>query len=232
MWIVDDRSSASSSSPAYYRLVYAAVTAVRNELYVDAARVAGLSDARIIGRHILSVVRAPIIIQTAIIAEHRDRDAVRAGVPRARRPDRAHLGWDAERRVRQHLQGAAAHAVAVARDRADLHRAGAARERDARRARAHVGGAPQAPPRGRHRHRLDRRRHHGDRASPAPESVDDDASRHGGPIVHRDDERRRSHREVVLSVTDLRVGYETDERLDRGRPRRLARQSARARCTA
>ncbi|QIG39313.1 dipeptide/oligopeptide/nickel ABC transporter permease/ATP-binding protein [Microbacterium sp. 4R-513] len=55
-------------SPAYYRLVYAAVVGVRSELYVDAARVSGLSDTRIIGRHILSVVRAPIIIQTAIIA--------------------------------------------------------------------------------------------------------------------------------------------------------------------
>ena len=55
-------------STAYYRLVYAAVVGVRSELYVDAARVSGLSDMRIIGRHILSVVRAPIIIQTAIIA--------------------------------------------------------------------------------------------------------------------------------------------------------------------
>lgn len=55
-------------SPAYYRLVYTTVRAVRNELYVDAARVSGLSDARIIGRHVLSVVRAPIIIQTAIVA--------------------------------------------------------------------------------------------------------------------------------------------------------------------
>jgi len=54
-------------APAYYRLVYAAVTAVRSELYVDAARVSGLSDLRIIGRHVLSVVRAPIIIQSAII---------------------------------------------------------------------------------------------------------------------------------------------------------------------
>ncbi|QSB12878.1 dipeptide/oligopeptide/nickel ABC transporter permease/ATP-binding protein [Natronosporangium hydrolyticum] len=54
-------------SPAFFRLVYAAVTAVRNELYVDAARVSGLSDARIIGRHILVVVRAPIIIQSAIV---------------------------------------------------------------------------------------------------------------------------------------------------------------------
>ncbi len=55
-------------SPAYYRLVYTTVRGVRNELYVDAARVSGLSDLRIIARHILGVVRAPIIIQTAIIA--------------------------------------------------------------------------------------------------------------------------------------------------------------------
>ncbi|RKS92955.1 ABC-type dipeptide/oligopeptide/nickel transport system ATPase component [Microbacterium sp. AG790] len=55
-------------SPGSFRLVFASVTAVRAELYVDAARVSGLSDARIIGRHVLSVVRAPIIIQSAIIA--------------------------------------------------------------------------------------------------------------------------------------------------------------------
>jgi ABC-type dipeptide/oligopeptide/nickel transport system ATPase component len=55
-------------SPAYFRLVYTTVRGVRNELYVDAARVSGLSDIRIISRHILGVVRAPIIIQTAIVA--------------------------------------------------------------------------------------------------------------------------------------------------------------------
>ena len=49
-------------SPAFYRVVFGAVSGVRHELYVDAARVFGLSDARIIGRHILSVVRAPAII--------------------------------------------------------------------------------------------------------------------------------------------------------------------------
>jgi ABC-type dipeptide/oligopeptide/nickel transport system ATPase component/ABC-type dipeptide/oligopeptide/nickel transport system permease subunit len=54
-------------SPGYFRLTRTAVQSVRNELYVDAARVAGLSDTRIIGRHIMSVVRAPIIIQTAIV---------------------------------------------------------------------------------------------------------------------------------------------------------------------
>lgn len=54
-------------SPGYYRLTRTSVQAVRNELYVDAARVAGLSDASIISRHIFSVVRAPIIIQTSMV---------------------------------------------------------------------------------------------------------------------------------------------------------------------
>lgn len=55
-------------SPGFFRLVRNQVIAVKNELYVDAARVSGLSDARIISRHILRVVRSPIIIQTAVIA--------------------------------------------------------------------------------------------------------------------------------------------------------------------
>ncbi|WP_455836670.1 dipeptide/oligopeptide/nickel ABC transporter permease/ATP-binding protein [Pseudarthrobacter siccitolerans] len=55
-------------SPSYFRLTRTAVQSVRNELYVDAARVSGLSDWTIIARHIFSVVRAPIIIQTAAIA--------------------------------------------------------------------------------------------------------------------------------------------------------------------
>jgi ABC-type dipeptide/oligopeptide/nickel transport system ATPase component/ABC-type dipeptide/oligopeptide/nickel transport system permease subunit len=54
-------------SPSIYRLVRSGVREVREELYVDAARVSGLSDARIIARHILFVVRAPIIIQASII---------------------------------------------------------------------------------------------------------------------------------------------------------------------
>lgn len=54
-------------SPGYYRLTRTAVQSVRSELYVDAARVAGLSDLSIITRHIFSVVRAPIIIQTAMV---------------------------------------------------------------------------------------------------------------------------------------------------------------------
>ena len=55
-------------APAFYRLVVAAVSGVRHELFVDAARVSGVSDARIIGRHILTVVRAPVIIQASIMA--------------------------------------------------------------------------------------------------------------------------------------------------------------------
>ena len=55
-------------SPSYFRLTRTAVQSVRNELYVDAARVSGLSDFSIISRHVFSVVRAPIIIQTAAIA--------------------------------------------------------------------------------------------------------------------------------------------------------------------
>ena len=55
-------------SPGIFRLTYLAARGVRNELYVDAAKVTGLGDMRIIGRHVLSVVRSPIIVQTGIIA--------------------------------------------------------------------------------------------------------------------------------------------------------------------
>ncbi|MGW7689379.1 dipeptide/oligopeptide/nickel ABC transporter permease/ATP-binding protein [Streptomyces asiaticus] len=52
-------------APGVFRLVRASVTSVREELYVDAARVGGLGDARIVRRHILPVVQAPTIIQSA-----------------------------------------------------------------------------------------------------------------------------------------------------------------------
>jgi ABC-type dipeptide/oligopeptide/nickel transport system ATPase component/ABC-type dipeptide/oligopeptide/nickel transport system permease subunit len=55
-------------APGFFRLTRTAVMGVRNELYVDAARVSGLSDLRIMSKHILKVVRAPIIIQSAIIS--------------------------------------------------------------------------------------------------------------------------------------------------------------------
>ena len=54
-------------APSFSILVRSTVSNVRNELYIDAAKVSGLSDLRIIRRHVLGVVRAPIIIQTAMI---------------------------------------------------------------------------------------------------------------------------------------------------------------------
>ncbi|MFJ9582399.1 dipeptide/oligopeptide/nickel ABC transporter permease/ATP-binding protein [Streptomyces acidicola] len=50
-------------APMVFRLIRASVLAVREELYVDAARVSGLGDARIIRRHVLPVVIAPSVIQ-------------------------------------------------------------------------------------------------------------------------------------------------------------------------
>lgn len=55
-------------SPGVFRLTRTTVLTVRKELFVDAARVSGLSDARIISRHILGVVRAPLLIQGAMMA--------------------------------------------------------------------------------------------------------------------------------------------------------------------
>ncbi|KAK1185158.1 dipeptide/oligopeptide/nickel ABC transporter permease/ATP-binding protein [Streptomyces sp. NBS 14/10] len=55
-------------SPGIYRLVRNLVLGVKNELYVDAARVSGLSDQRILWRHVFSVVRGPVVIATAFLA--------------------------------------------------------------------------------------------------------------------------------------------------------------------
>lgn len=55
-------------SPGVHRLVRNLVLGVRNELYVDAARVSGLPDRRILRRHVFAVVRGPVIIATAFLA--------------------------------------------------------------------------------------------------------------------------------------------------------------------
>ncbi|MHA7179410.1 ATP-binding cassette domain-containing protein [Arthrobacter sp. MDB2-24] len=55
-------------SAGIFRLVRNLVLGVRNELYVDAARVAGLSNLRILSRHVLYAVRGPIIIASAFLA--------------------------------------------------------------------------------------------------------------------------------------------------------------------
>ncbi|MGQ4365577.1 dipeptide/oligopeptide/nickel ABC transporter permease/ATP-binding protein [Streptomyces sp. SAS_272] len=54
-------------APSYFRLVRSVVLGVRSELYVDAAKVVGLSDLRIVGRHVLWAVRAPIIVQSSFV---------------------------------------------------------------------------------------------------------------------------------------------------------------------
>lgn len=54
-------------TPSIYRVTRTTVRAVRDELYVDAARVSGVGTGRIIGRHVLRVVRAPVIIQASMI---------------------------------------------------------------------------------------------------------------------------------------------------------------------
>ena len=51
-------------SPAFYRITRAMAMSVRHELYVDAAKIAGLSDARIISRHVLQAVRGPLLIMS------------------------------------------------------------------------------------------------------------------------------------------------------------------------
>lgn len=55
-------------SPGIYRIVRNLVLGVKNELFVDAARVSGLGNLRILGRHVLFVVRGPIIIAAAFLA--------------------------------------------------------------------------------------------------------------------------------------------------------------------
>jgi peptide/nickel transport system permease protein len=55
-------------SAGFLRLVRASTLAVRHELYVDAAQVSGLANARIIARHIFPNVTAPLIIQCTLAA--------------------------------------------------------------------------------------------------------------------------------------------------------------------
>lgn len=51
-----------------YRVVRAATISVRNELYIDAARVAGLSRLGIMARHVLPRITGPIVIQAALVS--------------------------------------------------------------------------------------------------------------------------------------------------------------------
>jgi ABC-type dipeptide/oligopeptide/nickel transport system permease subunit len=52
--------------PGFARLVRAEVLAVREELYIEAARSVGVSSARMLRRHILPNVVSPFIVQAAL----------------------------------------------------------------------------------------------------------------------------------------------------------------------
>jgi peptide/nickel transport system permease protein len=54
-------------SPGIYRLVRNLVIATKRELFVDAAKVSGLSDTRILARHVLPVIRGPIVVAAAFM---------------------------------------------------------------------------------------------------------------------------------------------------------------------
>ncbi|MDW5595443.1 dipeptide/oligopeptide/nickel ABC transporter permease/ATP-binding protein [Conexibacter stalactiti] len=57
-------------APAVLRVVRGATLKLREELYVTAARVSGLSHARIVLRHILPRVTGPVIVQASIFAAY------------------------------------------------------------------------------------------------------------------------------------------------------------------
>ncbi len=54
-------------SPDLFRVTRSVVIGVRGELFIDAAKVSGLSNGRIIFRHVLSVVLGPVLIRSAFV---------------------------------------------------------------------------------------------------------------------------------------------------------------------
>jgi peptide/nickel transport system permease protein len=56
------------SSPGLMRVVRSATLAVRDELYIAAARVSGLSNPYILTRHVLPRIAGPVIVQTSLLA--------------------------------------------------------------------------------------------------------------------------------------------------------------------
>lgn len=56
------------SSPRLYRIVRAATIDIRNESYIDAARVMGASRGRVIWTHIVTNVAGPMVVQLSLIA--------------------------------------------------------------------------------------------------------------------------------------------------------------------
>ena len=55
-----------ANSTAFFRLMRGAALEVREELYIDAARVSGASAARVVFRHVLPNVSGPLTVQTTL----------------------------------------------------------------------------------------------------------------------------------------------------------------------
>lgn len=55
-------------SPGFFRITRSTARAIRAEPYIDAARVSGLGHARIVARHVMPGVLAPVVIQSALAA--------------------------------------------------------------------------------------------------------------------------------------------------------------------
>ncbi|MBR7837945.1 dipeptide/oligopeptide/nickel ABC transporter permease/ATP-binding protein [Actinospica durhamensis] len=55
-------------APSFFRLARGVAADLRGELFIDAARVAGLPAWRILTRHVLVAVRAPVLIQASLVA--------------------------------------------------------------------------------------------------------------------------------------------------------------------
>ena len=55
-----------ASIPSYARIVRASILSIRDQEYIEAARISGCSDARMILRHILPNILAPAIVQTTL----------------------------------------------------------------------------------------------------------------------------------------------------------------------
>ncbi len=55
------------ASPDLFRLTRSVVIGVREELYIDAARVSGLGNTRIIFRHVLSVIVGPLLVRASFV---------------------------------------------------------------------------------------------------------------------------------------------------------------------
>ncbi|WP_035306622.1 dipeptide/oligopeptide/nickel ABC transporter permease/ATP-binding protein [Actinokineospora inagensis] len=55
-------------APGYYRISRARAMSVRREPYIDAARVSGMTNARILRTHMMRAVYPPLVVQTALTA--------------------------------------------------------------------------------------------------------------------------------------------------------------------